>query len=126
MAKGLNVQFRTNIDDVELKKLYAGSTAVLFTAINEDYGFIPVEAMASSKPVISVNEGGPRETIISKKTGFLVDSPSEMAERMAELAGDGGLAERMGRTGRRTAERKYSWEAFFDKLDPLLKSVAKM
>jgi glycosyltransferase involved in cell wall biosynthesis len=125
MAKGLNVQFRTNVDDVELKKLYSGSTAVLFAAINEDYGFIPVEAMASSKPVISVNEGGPRETVTSQKTGFLVGSPSEMAERMAELALDNGLAERMGRAGRRIAEKKYSWRAFFDRLDPLLKSVAK-
>ena len=125
MAKGLNVQFRTNLDDSELKKLYAGATAVLFAAMNEDYGFIPVEAMASSKPVISVNEGGPRETIINGKTGFLTGSVSEMADRMVELAEDRGLAERMGKAGRRTVEQKYSWSAFFEKLDPLLEAVSK-
>ena len=125
MAKGLDVQFRTNIGDAELKRLYAGASAVMFAAINEDYGFIPLEAMASSKPVISVNEGGPRETVTDGKTGFLVGSPSEMAEKMQLLAGDKALAERMGNAGRRTVERRYSWESFFDSLDPLMRKVGK-
>ncbi len=125
MSKGLNVQFKTNIDDDELKKLYAGSSAVLFAAINEDYGFIPLEAMASFKPVISVNEGGPRETVADGKTGFLVSSPSEMAEKMLMFAEDKALAQQMGKAGRRSVERKYSWESFFEKLDPLLRDVSK-
>ncbi len=125
MSKGLNVLFKTNINDKQLADLYANSTAVLFAAINEDYGFIPLESMASSKPIISVNEGGPRETIINGKTGFLSKSPAEMAEKMAVIASDQSAAERMGKQGRRLVERKYSWDAFFDKLDPLLRKSAK-
>ncbi len=125
MSRGLNVVFKTNLDDKELKKLYANSTAVLFAAINEDYGFIPIEAMASSKPIISVNEGGPRETIINNKTGFLIDSTSSMAEKMAQIVEDKKLAEDIGNAGRKLVEDKYSWQSFFEKLDPLLKSVAK-
>ena len=37
----------------------------------EGYGMIQVEAMACGKPVISINAGGPSETIIHGKTGFL-------------------------------------------------------
>ena len=48
-----------------------------------------------------------------------------MAEKMSILAGDKALAERMGREGRKVVERRYSWEAFFEKLDPLLENVAK-
>ncbi len=125
MSKGLNVSFRTNVNDRQLKQLYSESTAVLFSAINEDYGFIPLESMSSSKPIISVNEGGPKETILNNKTGFLINSPAEMAEKMSILAGDKALAERMGREGRKVVERRYSWEAFFEKLDPLLEKVAK-
>ena len=125
MSKGLNVSFRTNVNDRQLKQLYSESTAVLFSAINEDYGFIPLESMSSSKPIISVNEGGPKETILNNKTGFLINSPAEMAEKMSILAGDKALAERMGREGRKVVERRYSWEAFFEKLDPLLENVAK-
>ncbi len=125
MAHNLNVVFKTNIEDKELKKLYANSTAVMFCAINEDYGYIPIEAMASSKPVISVNEGGPRETILNGKTGFLVNSTSEMAERMAYVVENKADAEALGKAGRKLVEEKYSWEMFFKKLDPLLKKVAK-
>lgn len=125
MSKNLNVSFRTNLDDTQLKKLYAGASAVLFAAINEDYGFIPIEAMASSKPIISVNEGGPCETIINGKTGFLIGSPSEMADKMIHVSEHKDLAEKMGRAGRKLVEEKYSWEAFFEKLDPLLRKVAK-
>lgn len=125
MSKGLNVVFKTNINDRQLHDLYSNSTAVLFSAINEDYGFIPIESMASAKPIISVNEGGPRETIINNKTGFLANSPTEMAQRMAIIATDKELAERMGKEGRKLVEKKYSWDAFFEKLDPVLKNAAK-
>ncbi len=125
MSKGLSVVFKTNINDKQLRELYANSTAVLFSAVNEDYGFIPLEAMASSKPIISVNEGGPRETILNGKTGFLVDSPTAMANGMATVIADKDAAESMGRSGRRRVEKKYSWEAFFDKFDPILKQAAK-
>ena len=37
----------------------------------EGFGMIQVEAMACGKPVISINVGGPAETIIHGKTGFL-------------------------------------------------------
>lgn len=124
MSKGLNVVFDTNVDDGRLKELYSKSTAVMFAAINEDYGFVPIEAMASAKPIISVNEGGPRETIVNGKTGFLVSSTSNMAERMLQLMDDESAADAMGKAGRDLVKKKYSWEAFFKKMDPVLRSVA--
>ncbi|MDE1860279.1 MAG: glycosyltransferase [Candidatus Micrarchaeota archaeon] len=124
-AKGLNVVFKTNVGDKQLKELYSSASAVLFAAINEDYGLIPLEAMASGKPIISVNEGGPRETVLQGKTGYLVNSPSEMAERMLQLSKDRKLAEDMGAAGRRLVELRYSWDAFFEKLGPLLKQAGK-
>lgn len=125
MSKNLNVAFKTNLDDSELKKLYSNASAVLFAAINEDYGFIPIEAMASSKPIISVNEGGPKETILNNKTGFLVDSTSDMADKMVYISQNPDKAEDMGKAGRKHVEDKYSWEAFFEKLDPILKKVSQ-
>lgn len=123
MAKGLPVTFRTNLNESQLKSLYAKSTAVLFAAMNEDYGFIPLEAMSSEKPIISVKEGGPKETIVDGKTGFLVESPSEMAEKMVTVATDSAAAEKMGKEGRKLVEKRYSWESFFNNLDPLLEKV---
>jgi glycosyltransferase involved in cell wall biosynthesis len=125
MSKGLNVSFKTNVTDRDLKKLYSSATAVLFAAINEDYGFIPLEAMSSSKPIISVAEGGPKETVLNGKTGFLVNSPAEMAAAMSRIAEDADAAERMGREGRKLVERRYTWEQYFEKFDSALKAAAK-
>ncbi len=125
MAYGLNVKIYPNISDSKLHSLYSTCTAVLFSAINEDYGFIPLEAMSSSKPIISVNEGGPKETILDGKTGFLVHSASSMAEKMGKIAEDPAAAEEMGRAGRKHVEANYTWESFFKKLDPMLRKVSK-
>lgn len=125
MANGSSVEIKTNINDRELTALYSRSTAVLFAAINEDYGYVPLEGMASSKPVISVNEGGPMETLVEGETGFLVDSYNEMAKRMAYLAEHKSEAETMGRLGRERVVAHYSWDAFFKKFDIALKGVSK-
>lgn len=123
MAGGSRVEIKTNVSDKELASLYSRSTAVLFAAINEDYGYIPLEGMASSKPVISVNEGGPRETIINGETGYLVNSDKEMAEKMLYLSEHTSTAEKMGKEGRERVISNYSWDEFFRKFDAALKKA---
>ena len=125
MSKGMDVTIKTNITDRELSRLYSESTAVLFSAINEDYGYVPLEGMASSKPVISVNEGGPKETILDGETGFLVNSPAEMAEKMLYLTEHKGEAAKMGKKGRKRVMLNYSWEAFFKKFNAELSKAKK-
>ncbi|MFH1365745.1 MAG: glycosyltransferase family 4 protein [archaeon] len=44
----------------------------------EGFGMIQVEAMACGKPVVSINVGGPAETIIHNKTGFLAGIVEEV------------------------------------------------
>ena len=121
-----NVVFRPNPSDDEIVKLYSDSTAVLFSAINEDFGLAPLEGMASSKPVISVNEGGPKETVLDGKTGFLVNSVDEMAKKMQFITEHGPLAEDMGRAGRSRVILRYSWNSFFKAFDPLVRKVSRM
>ncbi|HVA83096.1 MAG TPA: glycosyltransferase, partial [Candidatus Aquilonibacter sp.] len=120
-----NVIFKLHTSDAEVRKLYANSTAVLFAAINEDFGIVPIEAMASEKVLISVNEGGPRETVVNGKTGFLVESPEEMAEKMKFVVEHKALAEKMGKEARKRVEEKYTWPAFFKKFDRMAKEVSK-
>ncbi len=52
--------------------VYAGPSRL------EGFGMIQLEAMACGKPVISINVGGPKDTIIHNKTGFLVDVDHEI------------------------------------------------
>ncbi len=124
-AQGLDVEFHFSPPDKELKSLYANCHAVLFCAVNEDWGFIPLEAMAAEKPCISVNEGGPVYSIIDGKTGFLVNSTEEMAQKMLYLAQHPGENEKMGKAGRKRVLENYTWDVFADRMKTAFREAAK-
>ena len=67
-----NVSLRGEVSEDELRDLYARCKGHICTALDEDYGLTPLEAMASGKPVVAVNEGGYRETV-TEETGLLVE-----------------------------------------------------
>ena len=70
-----NVKFAGPISDKEIIDLYSRCKAAVQTSVDEDFGQVPIEAMASGKPCIAVNEGGFRETIVHGKTGLLINPP---------------------------------------------------
>ncbi|MCD6092434.1 MAG: glycosyltransferase [Candidatus Aenigmarchaeota archaeon] len=70
-----NVKFLGSVSDKKLIELYARCKAVIQTNIDEDFGLIPIETMASGKPCLAANEGGFRESIIHGKTGLLINKP---------------------------------------------------
>lgn len=67
-----NVEIIRAIPEKELINLYENCKGLITTAINEDFGMTPVEAMAAGKPVIAVKEGY-LETIIENETGILIE-----------------------------------------------------
>jgi glycosyltransferase involved in cell wall biosynthesis len=110
--------------DAELRALYERCTAVLFTAFNEDWGIVPLEAMAAGKPVVAVNRGGPSETVLHGETGYLEpDIPAAFARRMIELAADPALCRRLGLAGAERAQQ-FSWDAFVAGLDMIIEKTA--
>lgn len=124
LCLGLDVVFKIDPSEEELRTLYANAYAVLFYGIQEDWGLTPLESMASEKPCISINEGGPRYTIVEGETGFLVNSPQEMAERMLYLAQNPDRNETMGKAGRKRVLQNYTWKIFMDKMEAAFKEVA--
>ncbi len=122
--KSSEIKILKDVDEEKLKDLYSRCTAVLYPPVNEDYGLVPLEAMASYKPIIAVNEGGPKETVEDGKTGYLVNSEQEMADRMVAMAENPQLAAELGRNGRKRAVEQYSWEVFFREFDNQLKKVS--
>ena len=55
--------------------------------------------MSCGKPVIAVNRGGPKETVLHGETGYLVNSAEECLEKLLLLLRDREAADRMGATG---------------------------
>jgi glycosyltransferase involved in cell wall biosynthesis len=73
---GQTVEFLGSVSDEELARLYAGAKALIFSALDEDFGMVPVEAMAHGTPVIALGQGGVLETVVNQKTGVLFSEPT--------------------------------------------------
>lgn len=86
LGEGLpNVVFLGTVDENRLIELLGACIAVIYIPKEEDFGMVPVEAMASGKPVIGVREGGVAETVIHEQTGLLLDPDPSVETLMATL-----------------------------------------
>jgi glycosyltransferase involved in cell wall biosynthesis len=75
-----NVEFLGWKSDDELALLYAGCTALVFPG-EEDFGIVPLEAMASGKAVIAYGKGGALETVQDGLSGvFFYEQTVEALE----------------------------------------------
>lgn len=107
------VDFELNIDHRRKMQLYAECLAVVFTPIEEHFGYVPIEAMAAGRPVIVADSGGPLETVVDGLTGFVRrPEPQAFAEPMLSLVQDADLAGRIGVAGRARTLEAFSSGAF--------------
>jgi len=68
---GGQAEFLDRVGDERLADLYAGAAALVVPNV-EEFGIAAVEAQASGRPVIAVDAGGARETVVHGRTGTLV------------------------------------------------------
>lgn len=68
-------------DDMEVKTMYALSDVLLFCAL-EDFGLVPVEAMASGTPVLGFKDGGLLETVKEGLTGEFFTTQEELTSSL--------------------------------------------
>lgn len=47
---------------------------MLYTPTEEHFGIVPIESMGRGVPVVAINNGGPRETVLDEVTGFLCEN----------------------------------------------------
>ncbi|MHC4845145.1 MAG: glycosyltransferase [Planctomycetota bacterium] len=78
---GPQTHFVPDPDDEQVRALYRECRALLFPG-EEDFGLVPVEAMACGRPVIALGVGGATETVVDGETGCLY--PEHTAEALAE------------------------------------------
>ena len=70
LGVGDRVTFTGEIDDRELVGLYADALAVVFPPLDEDYGYVTLEAFLARKPVVTTTDaGGPLEFVIDGVNG---------------------------------------------------------
>jgi glycosyltransferase involved in cell wall biosynthesis len=77
-----NVTFLGRVPDADLAKLYRGARALIFPA-EEDFGIVPVEAMACGTPVIAFARGGALDSVRDGVTGVLFEKQQSESLRDA-------------------------------------------
>jgi len=84
---GRNIEFLGEVSESDKWKLMKGAKAFIFPSEQEDFGIIPVEAMAAGTPVIALNQGGVKETVIDGKTGLFFNerTPEALAEAVKKF-----------------------------------------
>ncbi len=85
---GDSVQFLGWLSDQEIRDLYGKCRAVLFPG-EEDFGIVPLEAMASGKPVIAYGKGGVLESVVPLNPPS--ESPMSTVVSAREEARDNGI-----------------------------------
>ncbi len=67
-----NVRMLGRVPFGDLPGLYQGARALIFPA-EEDFGIVPVEAMACGTPVIAYRRGGALDSVVDGQTGLFFD-----------------------------------------------------
>ena len=119
LGVGERVRWLGNITEEEKVSQYARSLGVIFPPVDEDYGYISLEAMLSSKPVITCTDsGGPLEFVEPGATGLVAEpTAASMAEAMDRLWEHRAAARSMGQAARaRYGEMRISWETVIETL----------
>jgi glycosyltransferase involved in cell wall biosynthesis len=98
-----------------LEKL-ARSHVLVHPSLHDSGGWVCVEAMATGRPVICLDLGGP-SVQVTAETGIkvLAQTPERatqgLAQAMKKLAHSRELRERMGQAGQQRIQEVYSWES---------------
>jgi len=117
---GLGVEDRVEllgfVSAEELVALYAGCRAAYYAPLNEDYGYVTVEAFLSGKPVVTTSDaGGPLEFVSDGESGVVCEpTPESLAAGIDRLwALDSSRLRDMGEAGRRRVSG-ISWDRVID------------
>jgi glycosyltransferase involved in cell wall biosynthesis len=120
-----NTRFTGRISLEELRGLYVASALFVLPSLEEGFGLVVTEAMASGKPVIGTKTGGIPMQIQNGINGFIVEPANEeqLAEKIEYLLHNRGERERMGANSRKIALEKFDWRLIAEKYSEVYRSI---
>ena len=109
----------------EVAPFYAAFDALVLPSSNEGTPVSAIEALAAGRPVVATRVGGVPDVVRDGEDGFLVEpgATDDLADRLARLARDPALRERMGKQGREHVLSRYAVDRLVDDVDRLYRSL---
>jgi glycosyltransferase involved in cell wall biosynthesis len=81
--------------------------------------------MACGTPVVGVNEGGVKESVVHEQTGLLVDRDADrFADAIKKLILNPRLAKAYGQSGRKHVQENWTWAQSTSKVEQHLQACA--
>lgn len=120
-----NIEFLGYLSDEELKKYYAEAKAFVFAA-EEDFGIVPVEAMAAGRPVLAYGQGGASESILPGVTGefFKVQTPESLVDALGTFRPESYDPDKIRMHAEKYSNERFKHQ-FSDAVEKLAKSINK-
>jgi len=107
------------------RPVMAAADVIVCPSRFESLGMIHLESMAMARPVVSMNNGGPAETIVDGETGYLVppEDPDVLAERVVALLRDPAQRKRMGAAGRARVLAHFTAAGYAQQVSQVVESL---
>jgi glycosyltransferase involved in cell wall biosynthesis len=122
----VELELMSNISDQLLVELYNRALITVYTPIREPLGLVPLESLACGTPVVTVAEGGMKETVIHGETGLLTERDvNQFSSAIRKLISNPSMAAAFGRAGREDIEKRWSWERSVAGLEESFRSLVK-
>ena len=109
----------------DVAPFYAAFDALVLPSSNEGTPVSVIEALAARTPVVATRVGGVPDVVREGEDGFLVETgdTEALADRLARLAADPELRERMGARARERVLPRYEVSRLVDDVDRLYRTL---
>ena len=125
LAKKLQVDqeviFHGKVSDQKLKELYSNCNVFLFTAENQSWGLVPLEAMSYGKPTLVSTGAGVSEVLIDKENCLKINprDVNGIVKNVMLLYHDRALAEEISKKGEHFVKTTFSWDKYVDNMEKI-------
>lgn len=121
-----HVRLFRRVDNQTLEMLYDAVDVFVLTSVNEAFGMVLLEAMASGLPVIASDSGACPEVIRNAGVLFNRGDCTDLAEKIITLSSDKGLSRKLAKACLERVEENFSWKDKINQYCKLYKRIRKV
>ncbi len=120
-----NCHFLGFVPDKDLPALYRAADLFVLPTLEEGFGIVLTEAMASGVPVLSNSVGAVPEVVDKAGITIAPQKPKLLAENILKILKDGKLGEKMKEKGLELVKNRYNWDKIIRQYEKVYKNIIK-